>query len=67
MTNVEKEMNKNDLFAYKVFDNNQYALIGDLLDASPRLLSLLQSIETLCDEWMDNFMCVDGYLGSTVF
>ena len=27
MTNVEKEMNKNDLFAYKVFDNNQYALI----------------------------------------
>lgn len=27
MTNVEKELNKNDLFAYKVFDNNQYALI----------------------------------------
>ena len=27
MTNVEKEMNKNDLFAYKVHDNNQYALI----------------------------------------
>jgi len=22
MTNVEKEMNKNDLHAYKVFDNN---------------------------------------------
>ena len=27
MTNVEKELNKNDLFAYKVHDNNQYALI----------------------------------------
>ena len=22
----------------------------------------LRSPETLCDEWMDNFMCVDGYL-----
>lgn len=27
MTNVEKELNKQDLLAYKKFDNNQYALI----------------------------------------
>jgi len=27
MTNVEKELNKLDLCAYKKFDNNQYALI----------------------------------------
>ena len=27
MTNVEKELNKDDLAAYKKYDNNQYALI----------------------------------------
>lgn len=27
MTNVEKELNRQDLYAYKKFDNNQYALI----------------------------------------
>ena len=27
MTGVEKEMNKDDLHAYKKYDNNQYAMI----------------------------------------
>ena len=27
MTDVEKKMNKEDLLAYKNFDNNQYSLI----------------------------------------
>ena len=27
MTGVEKEMNKDDLVAYKKYDNNQYAMI----------------------------------------
>jgi len=27
MTNVEKEINKHDLYAYKVSDTNQYAMI----------------------------------------
>ena len=27
MTNVEKEMNKDDLLAWKKYDNNQYSMI----------------------------------------
>ena len=27
MTNVEKEMNKDDLVAWKKYDNNQYSMI----------------------------------------
>jgi hypothetical protein len=27
MTNVEKALNREDLIAYKKFDNNQYAMI----------------------------------------
>ena len=27
MTNVEKEMNKDDLLAWKRYDNNQYSMI----------------------------------------
>ena len=27
MTNVEKEMNKDDLIAWKKYDNNQYSMI----------------------------------------
>ena len=27
MTDVEKKLNKEDLYAYKNFDNNQYSLI----------------------------------------
>ena len=30
MTNVEKEMNKDDLNAWKKYDNNQYSLIPGL-------------------------------------
>ena len=37
MTNQEKKMNKDDLLAYKMFDNNQYSMIPGISKEKNRL------------------------------
>jgi hypothetical protein len=39
MTNVEKQMNKEDLQAWKVYDNNQYALIPGINHTKPMVMN----------------------------
>jgi hypothetical protein len=37
MTNQEKKMNKDDLLAYKMFDNNQYSMIPGISNKKLKL------------------------------
>lgn len=49
MTNVEKQINRDELEAYKVFDNKQYALVPGLAHAK-HLTSPISSKTKLDDK-----------------
>ena len=61
MTNVEKQMNKDDLVAYKNYDNNQYSLVPGISTdkkIKERSRSNITSTEfspyTISAKYMDN-------------
>ena len=53
MTNVEKQLNREELEAYKVFDNKQYALVPGLSHAK-HLSSPIGSKNKIDDQSLTN-------------